>query len=73
MRTGFVECKGLGHIVPTLTLPETNIAPETRPPKKESSLPNIHFRLLVSGRIVWLIFLQDIICIGEYAPISWIL
>ena len=25
------------------TLPETNIAPENRPPQKESSIPTIHF------------------------------
>ena len=36
------------------TLPETNIAPETRPSQKETSLPIIHFQgllLLVSGRV----------------------
>ncbi len=25
------------------TLPETNIAPEIRPPQKETNLPTIHF------------------------------
>ncbi len=25
------------------TLPETNIAPENRPPQQESSIPTIHF------------------------------
>ncbi len=27
-----------------ITLPETNIAPENRPPQQESSLPTIHFQ-----------------------------
>ena len=39
---------------PTVTLPETNIAPENRPSQKETSIPAMHFRvrlLLVSGRV----------------------
>ncbi len=28
------------------TLPETNIAPETRPSQKETSIPTIHFQVL---------------------------
>ena len=37
------------------TLPETNIAPENGPSQKETSLPIIHFQvllLLVSGRVI---------------------
>ena len=30
----------------TITLPETNIAPENRPSQKESSIPTIHFQVL---------------------------
>ena len=39
----------------SFTLPETNIAPENRPSQKETSLPTIHFQvllLLVSGRVI---------------------
>ena len=38
----------------SLTLPETNIAPENRPSQKETSIPTIHFQgrwLLVSGMV----------------------
>ena len=38
------------------TLPETNIANENRPSQKETSIPTIHFQVLVSGRVyIWLI------------------
>ncbi len=30
------------HGKPIFTLPETNIAPENRPPQKETSIPTIH-------------------------------
>ena len=29
-----------------LTIPETNIAPENRPPQRETSIPTIHFQVL---------------------------
>ena len=38
----------------TLTLPETNVAPKNRPSQKETSIPTIHFQVLlplVSGRV----------------------
>ena len=42
------------HIDKIYTLPETNIAPENRPSQKETSIPTIHFQvllLLVSRRV----------------------
>ena len=43
------------------TLPETSIAPETRPSQKEIHLPIIHFQglnMLVSGRVNGVCFLS---------------
>ena len=34
------------HKTSSVTLPETNIAPENRPSQKETSIPAIHFQLL---------------------------
>ena len=54
----FSEEKGTAHTLmktsQTVTLSETNIAPENRVSQKESSIPTIHFQvllLLVSGRV----------------------
>ncbi len=33
------------HVVDTITLPKTNIAPENRPSQKETSFPTIHFQV----------------------------
>ena len=53
------ESKGtnyLQHQLPSnhelITLPKTNIAPENGPSQKETSIPTIHFQvLLVSGGV----------------------
>ena len=37
---------GSSRNFPAGTLPETNIAPESRPSQKETSIPTIHFQLL---------------------------
>ena len=38
--------KGVLLVSESITLPETNIAPENRTSQKETSIPTIHFQVL---------------------------
>ena len=45
-----VEIKRNSRVNQGSTLPETNMAPENRPSQKETSIPTIHFQVLISFR-----------------------